>query len=167
MRRLTLLRHAKAVSKQGARDFDRALASRGRDEAAAMAEVLRAHVPALDRALVSPARRTRETWLLVGSAFPGVPTTFDERIYDAETALLLRLAQDLDDAAASVAMVGHNPGFEDLALTLAEPSSDPTRGRMEAGMPTCAAAILDFDVARWRDVRPEDGRLVAFLTPPG
>ena len=63
MRRLLLLRHAKAERSQpGGRDHDRVLTQRGRADAKTLGAYLARHRLVPDRALVSTAARTRETW---------------------------------------------------------------------------------------------------------
>ena len=45
---------------------------------------------------------------------------------------------------------------------------DRVRARHEAleeKFPTCALAILDFDVGRWRDITPGAGKLKDFVRP--
>ena len=70
MRRLLLLRHAKAERSQpGGRDHDRILSKRGRNDAAAVGGYPVRHKLVPDRALVSTSARTRETWDLVATAF--------------------------------------------------------------------------------------------------
>ena len=66
-------------------------------------------------------------------------------------------------------IVGHNPGLEACATLLArEPVRRKERARHEAleeKFPTCALAMLDFDVGRWRDVAQGTGKLVDFVRP--
>jgi phosphohistidine phosphatase SixA len=49
-------------------------------------------------------------------------------------------------------LVGHNPGFEELAEALAA-------DREEIRLPTSGLAQLEFDVPGWNAVRPGGGRL--------
>ena len=68
MRRLLLLRHAKAERSQpGGRDHDRVLAARGRADAKKLGAYLARHAFVPDRALVSTSARTRETWAQVAA----------------------------------------------------------------------------------------------------
>jgi phosphohistidine phosphatase len=161
MKRLTLLRHAKAVGKD-ARDFDRVLAAHGR----AQMEVMARHLAemALDLALCSPSARTRETWELAGR--PDVPVQFDRRIYEAGETQLLAVAQEADPQAASVVLIGHNPAFEELALDLVRAGERGAGAeRLQGGFPTAGVAVLEFDVAGWRGLARRTGRLVSFETP--
>ena len=157
MKRLCLLRHAKAVPHGTMNDFDRVLAERGRSDMALLALRLAALDPAPDLALVSPAARTRETWALAG--LPRVPVRIEEAIYEASERALLRLVQALPEKVQFAVLVGHNPGLEDFAASLRAPEH-PLRS-----LPTAGLVLAEWDVPHWRDVRAGDGRLVSVLTP--
>jgi phosphohistidine phosphatase len=162
MKRLILLRHAKAVAKDAARDFERVLAPRGREQM----EAVSGHLAgvAADLALVSPSARTRETWRLAKR--PDVPARFDQRIYEADQSSLLAVAQEADADAGAVVMVGHNPAFEELALDLVRAGEEGLAAdRLRRGMPTAAVAVLEFDIDSWRKLSRRTGRLVSFETP--
>ena len=74
MRRLLLLRHAKAERLQLAgSDQNRPLTERGRSDAVRVGAYLARHAFVPDGALVSPSARTRETWSLVAKAFTKAP----------------------------------------------------------------------------------------------
>lgn len=156
MKRLLLLRHAKAVPHGTANDFDRTLAKRGRQDMEAIARHLATLDPAPDLALVSPAARTRETWALCG--LPDVKVRFEETIYEASVGALWRLVQALPDDARLPILVGHNPGFEDVAAMLEAES--PMRG-----LPTAGLVLAEWDAAHWREAELADGRLVDVVTP--
>src|SRR3954471_5950767 len=96
MRRLLLLRHAKAERLQpGGRDHDRALAERGRADARKLGAFLARHAFVPDRAVVSTAARTRETWQLLATAFEKAPpVTFDDRIYAGSPQVILQAIKD-------------------------------------------------------------------------
>jgi len=65
-------------------DFDRPLNERGRHQPSYIAEQLNDLKIAIDKALISPAQRTKETWLLLESKLkkPPVPI-FEPRLYNA------------------------------------------------------------------------------------
>jgi phosphohistidine phosphatase len=69
----------------------------------------------------------------------------------------------------AITVIGHNPGLEELAALLArEPVRRKERERhdvLEEKFPTAALAVLDFDVTRWRDLRPGEGILADFVRP--
>ena len=82
MDRLILLRHGKAEARAASgEDFDRPLTPRGWRDARLIANAVAEAGFAPDRAVVSAAVRTRETWEAVAPTFPGAIL---------ETALALR-----------------------------------------------------------------------------
>ncbi|MGE0501286.1 MAG: histidine phosphatase family protein [Rhizobiaceae bacterium] len=166
-RTLLLMRHAKAErGTAGQRDFDRSLAERGRADAPRMGREIARRGWLPDLALVSPARRTTETWDLASAAF-GAPVgmEFAEAIYDAPVAALVKLARAAPPDVGTLMIVGHNPGMEVLAERLAGPgSADMPLAALEEKFPTGALARLTFD-GEWTDVSDGAARLADFIRP--
>lgn len=154
MKRLTLLRHAKSErdSPTGA-DFDRTLNDRGRADAARMGQKIRDLGLTFDLVLASPAQRVVETVEGVAELSP----RFDPRIYEASTESLLGIVRSTDDHVGSLLLVGHNPGFEQLAARLTDTEVEQ--------MPTAALAEIELPIDHWRDVAESGGQLVRFVTP--
>lgn len=152
MRNLTLFRHAKTERESDTgRDFDRRLNERGRKDAARMGREIRKLGLEFDLILSSPASRAAET-----AELAGLPAKYDERIYDASLRQLLELVRNSDASVASLLMVGHNPGFEQLASMLTGAPVD---------MPTGSLAEIELTVDRWAEVERGRGRLVRFIKP--
>lgn len=156
VKRLLLLRHAKAVPHGTVNDFDRTLAERGREDMALLAAHLGELDPAPDLALVSPAARTLETWDLCG--LPGVPVRHEEAIYEASLPTLQRVVLALPDTARLAILVGHNPAFEDFAASL-------KGARDFRGLPTAGLILAEWEVEQWREASLGLGRLVEIVTP--
>jgi phosphohistidine phosphatase len=95
MRRLLLLRHAKAErSQSGGRDQDRILTKRGRNDATAVGKYLARHGLVPDRTLVSTSARTRETWAHLAEALGNMlEADFDDRLYDASPETILNVVR--------------------------------------------------------------------------
>ncbi|OYW51540.1 MAG: phosphoglycerate mutase [Xanthobacter sp. 17-67-6] len=166
MRRLILLRHAKSDWSEGLPDVDRPLAPRGREAAPRVGRYLAREGLAVDHVLVSPARRTQETWELVSAELSPPPAASTEpRIYEASTARLLEIVQEQPDTCHVLMMVGHNPGFETLADLLVQSGSQIARSAMDEKFPTGAVAVIDLPVDHWSEVAPRSGRLDRFVAP--
>jgi phosphohistidine phosphatase len=155
---LLLLRHAKSDwDDERLRDFDRPLAARGRRDAPRVGRALKERGPAPDLIVSSPAARAKETIeAVMGSAGLAQSPLFDEGIYGASSAELMKIIRRLPDESSCALLVGHNPGFEDTVTRL-------TGSR--AHMPTAALACVEFQVERWEDVEDERGKLLWLLTP--
>ncbi|KMO25541.1 SixA phosphatase family protein [Methylobacterium aquaticum] len=163
MRRLILLRHAKSDWPDGVADADRPLAPRGQDAAPKMAAYLAAQGLIPDRVLVSPARRTQETWDLVKPALGAVADETVPQIYEAPVSRLLDVVQAIPDEAATVLMIGHNPGFQDLARLLSKPGE--ARRALSKKYPTAAIAVIDVSAESWAKVEGGEGTVERFVTP--
>jgi len=166
MRRLMLLRHAKSSWPANTADRDRPLAVRGREAAPVMGRYLAEELLLPDLVLISPAKRTVETWELVRPMLPEKPgTRFEPRIYEASSERLLKVAQEVDPGVRTLLMIGHNPGFEELAAKLASHGDRYASARMTQKYPTCGLAVLDFAIEDWRDLALRSARLDRFVTP--
>jgi phosphohistidine phosphatase len=171
MKRLYILRHAKAVpGEPGQDDHARPLTLRGLADAEAMARYMRKNSARPDRVLVSTSARTVQTADLVLRELEMPPRAdYRDALYLASPGKILSLLQSAPAKAESILLVGHNPGLEELATLLArEPVRRKERERrdvLEEKFPTGALAVLDFDIARWRDIRPGEGKLADFVRP--
>jgi phosphohistidine phosphatase len=98
----------------------------------------------------------------MSKAFGDAEVVIDDDLYGAIDDLLLERVRGVSDRFETVAMIGHNPGVQDLAIALAGSGADP--GRMRAKFPTGALAVLAFD-GPWRELASGGGRLESFVTP--
>lgn len=165
-RQLVLVRHAKAA--QGAVDADRPLTSRGaRDASAIGAELLR-HDVIPDRAVVSPARRARETWEQASADLPiGAPPVLDARIYDNTADALLAVVRDTPADVRTLALIGHNPSIERLADLLDDEAGDAAaRAQLAEGYPTSGIAVFTLH-APYADITAGSATLTHFNAPRG
>ena len=165
MKTLLILRHAKSSWEDiGRGDHYRPLAPRGRRAAKKLAKHLRRQKVAPAMVLCSSATRARETLELVAPALgPPKKILIEEGLYAASADELLSRLRRIPDATESVMLIGHNPGLQDLALTLA--ANGPKRSLVLEDFPTGALATLLIDVARWRDLVPGDADVVDYLVP--
>ena len=144
MPQLIVMRHAKAVDRLEAEDdFERGLTERGREDAARAGEAMAMAGFTATHALVSPARRTRETWNQVAAHLGDPPVTDPMALYHASTEMLERAVLELlGDGAESIALVGHNPGVGGFAHSLAAAAQSATD--LPPGWPTSAAAAFEI-----------------------
>jgi phosphohistidine phosphatase len=161
-RQLVLIRHSKAG--EGAVDRDRPLADRGVVEAPAVGRWLAARRILPDRVVVSPARRARRTWELVaGELGPTAEPVLDERVYGNTVDELLQIIRETPAEVATLAIVGHNPGIQQLAVTLDDGrAEDADRRELTTKYPTGAVAVFDVGDS-WAHVR--SATLTSFATP--
>lgn len=167
MHRLFVLRHAKSSWDNAYQaDFDRPLAPRGLQAAAAMAD----HVASLDPppalVLCSTARRAQETIEPLRDRLPGgTEVRLEDDLYGADAPDLLARLRQVPDDVGSVMIVGHNPGLEDLVRTLGRDGDDDLIARVRTKFPTAALATLTFD-GPWKQIGfGSPARLEGFVVP--
>ena len=160
MKTLLILRHAKAQPDAPDGDHARELTERGQRNAAAMGAYIQAQIGTPDAIITSDATRAEQTAEIVARALGYTGTlTVVPRIYEADLNTLLALVRSILDEVDTAIIVGHNPGFEELAEALA---GDPDEG---VRLPTAGLAVLEFDVDRWDAARRGTGRLREVATP--
>ena len=163
-RRLVVMRHARAEAFADS-DRGRQLTASGVADAQALAGWLLTVGIYPDRALVSTAERTRQTWdAVVGVLGWGVVVVFDDLIYAGDTDTLLDEIRITYPDVATTLVLGHNPTMAYLAQILAD-GEGPAEAElaMMAGFPTSSAAVFTL-TAPWADLGPGAARLEAFHT---
>ena len=142
-RELLLLRHGKSSWDSDARsDLERPLAKRGRKDAPRVGAWLRRRGLVPDLVLASPARRARQTALLLleSLGMEEEVVRWDPALYGTGLEAHLRVLAGVPRSARRVLLVGHNPDLEDLLHHLGGPGVEvPEDGKL---LVTAAVAIL-------------------------
>jgi phosphohistidine phosphatase len=159
IKRLLILRHAKAQKDAPVGDRLRALTDRGLRDATTIGAHLHTLVEAPDAFVTSDARRALQTAELAAAACGFEhPLTIEPAMYGADAAALADIVRRLPDAAACVVIVGHNPGLHDLVVALC--------GDVEIDhLPTAGLAYLEHDATRWRDLAEGTCRFRGLTSP--
>jgi len=166
MRRLLLLRHGKADRHSAGGDRERPLTRRGEEDARRMGDYLLSAKIIPDLAVASGARRAKQTLERALEAFPGhVTHLIENTIYLASAGHLLETLKQTPDKVHTLLVVGHNPGFGELASILAGAGAPHELDLMRTKYPTAALAILDFNLSRWGEIDVGAARLNAYVTP--
>jgi len=165
MRTLYLLRHGKSSwDDPTLADRERPLAPRGRRDAKRIARHLVRQGVKPELVLCSTAERTRETLELIETALADTSTIeLEDGLYGASADNLLERLRLVPGAVASVMMIGHNPGLQDLALVLAAGGAELER--LEAKFPTAAVATLALANATWADLSSAEAVLADWVIP--
>lgn len=162
---LILMRHAKSAWPDGVSDFDRPLNERGQKNAPRMAKFLSQEGYVPDLVLVSPAKRTQETWSLMKHALKGCAHQTSQSIYEASAQSLLNLIHAQSDEVNTLMLVGHNPATEVLALGLASRHSLDLFPAIKLGFPTAGVAVLQAQDGVWRNLGAQGMDLLCFSAP--
>jgi phosphohistidine phosphatase len=117
-------------------------------------------------ALVSTARRTRETWERAASTFPNpCPSDYVDELYDARPEDILAAIRKVEGTPPSLLVIGHNPGMHEVARLLIASGEVEAREQLNEGLPTSGLAIIDFAGNNWDQLRARGGRLDRFISP--
>ena len=169
---LILLRHAKSDWPDGVADHDRPLTDRGRRDAPRTGAWLVANGRMPDRAAVSTALRTQQTYALAAEAFPSGPEVLNpevlnkDELYAASAGEMLEVVRETPESVGTLLVVSHNPGTQYLALALADETNPELVARVHAGYPTNTLTVLEFDGA-WATLDPAAASIVAVESPRG
>ena len=160
MKRVVIVRHAKAVSYGYEDDFNRNLTERGKKDAAKISSELKQRGIKADIMISSPAKRALKTAHIFAEnlGFDKNRITEVRDIYRGmTTSKFLKLIHELCESAETVFFFGHNPTFHYFADNLLKD--------LVSDMPTCSTVGIDFDVARWEDLEVRNGEKAFHLIP--
>jgi phosphohistidine phosphatase len=156
MKKLLLIRHAKATHETGFADFERPLKPSGLQDAAIMAGRIKeqGHLPQL--LVASPALRTIST-ANVFSQHLDIPAAQEiVGIYEASADQLVDIVSELNDDQDFIGLVGHNPGIGQVLYDLSGEVKD---------VPPGAVALIEFDIDSWANISSKSGKLTFYDTP--
>jgi phosphohistidine phosphatase len=160
MPRLLLVRHAEAVQHAPQGDRERPLTARGYADAARLGAYFRACGLIPDLALVSPARRARDTLDAILQELPQRPVSWESEasLYNADVNTLLDLLGRTEDLVKTVLVVGHNPGVSEFARFLVSQESALPRH-----FPAPCLAVIRFSHVNWSEACAGAGWLEHFV----
>lgn len=166
MKTVYLLRHAKSSwDDPSIPDFQRPLSERGRKTAPKMSEYLKEEGLIPDAVLCSGAKRAVETWELIAPSLGSPKLHLDDNLYMAAPEAIIQWLKRLTPEINSVLLIGHNPGFEELAVRFSGDGKKKALKRLRKKYPTGALAVIQFDVDGWPAVGDGAGYLERFVRP--
>lgn len=169
MRRLMLLRHAKAQWPQdvvAGDDYDRPLAPRGEAAAACVGQYLQTHMLLPDMIIVSTALRAQKTMQLMAPFLDAnVPCHHEPRLYMASPTNLCDVIRETPSFVRCLLVIGHNPALGELSASLVGSGDRYAFARLKTGVPTASLTVLDFMEQEWNEIAPHTAKLERFVCP--
>ena len=156
MKKIYLIRHAKAEKSSENGDFKRDLSKKGEQEIKDMLKRLKHRDLRVGRFISSPALRAARTARLLarGLKVDEKDICFEQHIYEADENELYEFIKGLDDGVSELCIVGHNPALRELCELLSE--------IYLSSFPTCSVFGLEFDDESFATIKPHSGRLLFF-----
>ncbi|MGD9930405.1 MAG: histidine phosphatase family protein [Mangrovibacterium sp.] len=160
MKRVVLVRHAKAVPYGYEDDFDRKLRSSGKEDAKLLSSKLKEDKVTPDLIISSPAKRAVKTAEIYAETFhyPIPKIQLEEDLYEGVTTQdFIDILREISEEVQTVFIFGHNPTIYYLANNLVR--------FFNSDMPTCSTVGIDFKIDCWKDISARDGELSFHLVP--
>jgi len=166
MQRLILMRHAKTEPwTEGIDDHARALTPVGHEAAEAMGKALKGEGWTPEKAIISTARRTRETWSHLSNIFGTCEVELEDDLYLAGERGIADIIT-ANDGIGTLMIVGHNPGLHDLSVSILREAGSADHQaaiRISAKLPTGGAVM--FEANEDGAFVPVHFRLYNFMKP--
>jgi phosphohistidine phosphatase len=156
MKKLLLIRHAKAEKEVTARDIDRPLKYPGIQDARFMADRIKEKGIIPQYIVTSPALRTKTTAEIFADALNLPDPKSEKAIYEASQQTWLKVINKLPDEYNFIAAVGHNPGISDILYYLTGESKE---------VHTCTVALIELEADKWEEVSGDSGKLTYYSSP--
>jgi phosphohistidine phosphatase len=156
MKKLLLIRHAKAEKITSVKDIDRPLKYIGIQDARFMADRLKEKSVIPQFIVTSPALRTKTTAEIFADFLKLPNPELNKAIYDASQQALLDVINHLPAEYDFIALVGHNPGISQILYYLTGESRE---------VHTSTVALIEFEVDDWKEVSGDSGSLTYYSSP--
>lgn len=158
MKTLYLIRHAKSSWKDhNLDDFDRPLNKRGKRDAPFMGELLADNEILPDIIYSSPAKRASDTAKIIAQKIGYTKEiVYDERIYEFNFVILVRIIKEIDNIYESAFLFGHNP----ILNIFMEEYCD-----FDENIPTSGVIKMIFDCDDWKKITPQNCEFIEFEYP--
>ncbi|PHX60454.1 MAG: phosphoglycerate mutase [Actinobacteria bacterium] len=166
-KQLVLIRHAKSAYPVGVGDHERPLNKRGvRDGAAVGRWLAKSGLMNLKiSVVVSSARRTQETWALINGEGIDVIARTEPWLYEASQQTILEVIRATPLEVEVLVIIAHNPGLEDVAVTIATNRESSSYLLLTEKYPTSGVTV--FEVVEWSTLAADSALLTEFSVPRG
>lgn len=165
-KQLYLLRHALTLpAEPGQEDRARSLAPKGSEDAKALAKVMISKGYAPDRALCSPALRTRQTFEPLEERARISDISYPSVLYTGSAGDLLAAIQGTGPAFDRVLVVSHNPSISQLGKIIAGGGGASLLQRVGDGFKPGMLAVFSFGGEDWADLGPGSAELRDVMDP--
>jgi phosphohistidine phosphatase len=124
-----------------------------------MGEILKNLKVAPDLLISSPANRAATTARIIAEAidYPIERIQYSEAVYLSGKTVLTDIIEHINDVVKVAMLIGHNPGFTDLANYISD--------RYISDIPTCGVCCVESKISSWAEIGEHCGKLKFFEFP--
>jgi len=160
MKRIVIVRHAKAVPYGYDDDLNRKLRRQGKEDAKIVSMALKEDRIIPDLIISSPAKRAFKTATIFAETlrYPVSRIMIEDELYEGLTTQdFIEIIRNLPEDMQTVFVFGHNPSLYYLVNNLVK--------LFNSDMPTCSTVGIDFSVDNWKEVSAREGKLAFQFMP--
>ncbi len=160
MKRVIIVRHAKAVPYGYDDDLERDLTERGEEDADLISKELANQKIIPDLFISSPANRTKQTGEIFARnlSYSLDKIRYEKKLFTGKSPEnFLKMLQDLEEEFNTVFVFGHNPSVYYYMNHLLR--------HFVEDVPTCSTVAIDFNVSSWKELEERSGNLGLRLIP--
>lgn len=167
LKKLMLLRHAKADWPRDTADHERPLSGRGHRDAPLAGRWMVDHGAVPDFILCSSALRARQTctWVCKELGDKAPTPKLEDRLYEASPAQILAVINRVPETVTSLLVIGHLPGVQEVAMRIAsvESAEEPVM-ELATRYPTAGLTVMDY-AGDWATLDGRDAVVTDFVVP--
>lgn len=156
MKKIYLMRHAKAEKNPIQNDFERRVNGTGKEDLKKLFLRLQNYQIKPDMIFASPAKRTAKTAEKLAKFydFNKEKITYIDSLYTANAKELYNLTKNIGDFFNEIFIVGHNPALKEFGELLSTLCLD--------SFPTSSVLCLEFNINSFTEIKIHSGKLVFF-----
>lgn len=168
LKQIHLIRHAKSDwESEFKSDNERPLSERGKKNARSLRKYLEKIEFKTDLFLISDSKRTLDTYkILTKHRNISAEIKVTEELYESDSEDILVKLRELDSNLESVALLGHNPGIEEIANRLIRGNEDLSLSEsILFKFPTSGFLSIHADIDSWKELGKVPGKIIRFWIP--
>ncbi|ALO28086.1 MULTISPECIES: SixA phosphatase family protein [Leptospira] len=168
MKQIHLFRHSKSDWETGFKsDHGRVLSKKGKKNAQSLRKYLEKIEFKIDLFLVSNSKRTVDTYkIITKSGALSSETKITEKLYESDSEDILTMIRGLNLKFKDVALLGHNPGIEEIANRLIRGNEDLSFSEsMFFKFPTSGFLSIRIETESWKELGKVPGKIIRFWIP--
>ncbi|MBM9498843.1 histidine phosphatase family protein [Leptospira sp. 201903071] len=168
LKQIHLIRHAKSDwESEFKSDRERPLSDRGKKNARSLRKYLERIEFKTDLFLISDSKRTLDTYkILTKNKEVSSETKVTEKLYESDSEDILVTLRESNSKFESVALLGHNPGIEEIANRLIRGSEDLSLSEsILFKFPTSGFLSIQAEINTWQDLGKIPGKIIRFWIP--